>query len=558
MAESFIGDADIRALVTDAGLLSSEQLALVERRAEEKGESLTASILWYGFVSDEELGRLVADFLHIPFVSLANLSLSEDVVAIVPGVVAKKQKIVAFRKDEQGLHIATSDPENRQFFDFLERKTGLPVTVWLATDRDIENAIATYSRDTSVALGKLTTLSEGSADDETRIISLVDEVVSHAFENRASDIHIEPGEDVSTIRFRIDGILHDITTITREIHTQVISRIKVLSKLRTDEHQVPQDGKMRFVLNEEPLDVRVSIVPVTEGEKAVLRLLSERSRQFSIETLGLSDPDFETIRLASERPHGCILSTGPTGCGKTTTLYALLKVLNDREVNIMTIEDPVEYDMEGVNQMQVNPKTNLTFATGLRSILRQDPNVILVGEIRDKETAEIAVQLAMTGHLVLSTLHTNDAATAIPRLTDMDVEPFLIASSVNVIIAQRLIRKIHSGCRVSEEIPYETIREKAGDAITEKLFGSKKESIRLYRGKGCPACHNTGFDGRIGIFEVLSVDDAVQKAILDRKPASIIRDIAIAAGMRSMFEDGLEKVRGGVTTIDEILRVTRE
>lgn len=310
------------------------------------------------------------------------------------------------------------------------------------------------------------------------------------------------------------------------------------------------------------LDIRVSIVPITEGEKVVMRLLSERSRQFSLEDLGLEADDLSKVGKAIEKPHGMILAVGPTGCGKTTTLYALLKILNKREINIMTIEDPVEYDIEGVNQIQVNPKTELTFAKGLRSIVRQDPDIILVGEVRDNETAGIAINSAMTGHLVLSTLHTNDAATSFVRLMDMGIEPFLIASTINVIAAQRLVRKICSKCRVSVEVPTSQPQSSShlgglSPELIKKHFG-EKDTVRIYHGKGCPVCHQTGYSGRVGVFEVLEVDDEIQRAITSRADSNIIQNIAIKSGMTTMLEDGLRKVQRGITTIEEVMRVTKE
>lgn len=331
----------------------------------------------------------------------------------------------------------------------------------------------------------------------------------------------------------------------------------MLSKLRTDEHQKAQDGKLVTKIEEDNLDLRVSIVPITNGEKVVMRLLSEKSRQFSLEDLGFSETDLVKVTTAYKKPHGMILSTGPTGSGKTTSLYAILKLLNKREVNIATIEDPVEYDMDGINQIQVNEKTELTFAKGLRSIVRQDPDIILVGEIRDEETAGIAINSAMTGHLVLSTLHTNDAATSIPRLTDMNIEPFLISSTVNIIIAQRLVRKICQNCRVSYESPVKDLTKNLSDASVAKHFKGE-EKARLYKGQGCPTCQHTGYTGRIGVFEILEITDEIRKAIVDKKPANIIHDLAIKSGMTTMLDDGLEKTKKGLTTIEEVVRVTKE
>ena len=353
-------------------------------------------------------------------------------------------------------------------------------------------------------------------------------------------------------------MLHDVVKLPLELHGSIVTRVKVMSKLRTDEHASSQDGKLQITVSGDQLDIRVSIVPITNGEKIVMRLLSEKSRQFGLSDLGFGEMDLAKIERAYKKPYGMLLSTGPTGCGKTTTMYAVLKLLNKRDVNIMTIEDPVEYEIAGVNQIQVNEKSNLTFAKGLRSIVRQDPNIILVGEIRDEETAGIAVNSAMTGHLVLSTLHTNDAATSIPRLMDMGVEPFLVASSINVIVAQRLVRTICMKCRASEEVPKTTIASliQIPDTIVSVVY--KEDSCRMYKGKGCPVCHDTGYIGRIGLFEVMEITDAVRTAITERKDAATIKAIAVKEGMSTMMMEGLGKVKEGVTTLEEVLRVTKE
>lgn len=562
--EGLISDEALHALLLETQLVTQESLDIAAARAVQEKVSLYDAVLWYDFVSDEQLGRLAADHLGVPFVNLSQVSIDDGALMEIPEVVAKKQEVIAFRKDAEGLSVAMADPSNFQIADFLRKKTGFPVKVHLATRQDITNALALYRKNVTQAFDdiiaeNLREASGGGTSVELPIVKIVENIITYAQQNRASDVHIEPREEQSRVRFRIDGILHDIVILPLDLHPQIVSRVKVMAKLRTDEHQTPQDGKIRFEMDGEHLDIRVSVVPVTEGEKVVMRLLSERSRQFSLSNLGFSPVDLEKLTEAYRKPYGTILATGPTGCGKTTTLYAILKLLNDRNVNVMTIEDPVEYDIEGVNQIQVNTKTNLTFANGLRSILRQDPNIILVGEIRDKETADIAINLAMTGHMVLSTLHTNDAATSVPRLIDMDIEPFLLSSTINVIVAQRLVRKIHTACRVSEEISADEMRQQLGEDIFRKVFGEVSEkTLRLYKGKGCDLCHKTGYAGRIGVFEVLVIDDAIRKAITDRRDASAIRDIAVAQGMTTMLEDGLEKVKQGLTTFEEVLRVTKE
>ncbi len=558
---------ELKSLVLEAGVVEEKDFALAEGRVQSEGGTLAQAILWYNLMSDEELGRLMADFLKLPFVVLEQKAIPDSVLQIVPEIIARKKRVIAFALDDEGLHVAMTDPKDLETKGFIEKKAGFPVKVYFVSERDLENALSLYRQEVGEAFETLIASdiekvgSKKSTETDPPIIRIVDTLITYAYQNRASDIHLEPREKNMLVRFRIDGVLHDIVKLPPNLHPQIISRIKILAKLRTDEHQTPQDGKVEFPLEgREHLDVRVSIIPTTEGEKVVLRLLSDRSRQFSLSSLGLSSDTLEIVKEAYQKPYGLILVTGPTGCGKTTTLYSILKLLNRRQVNIVTIEDPVEYDMEGVNQIQVNTDTNLTFATGLRSILRHDPNVILVGEIRDNETAGIAINLAMTGHLVLSTLHTNNAATSIPRLIDMEIEPFLIASTTNVIVAERLVRKIHTLCRVSEEIDSMELSLQIDKGIFEKVFGTPEagKKIRLYHGKGCDTCHHTGYEGRTGIFEVLVLNDAIRDAIVNRKDASEIEDIAVQSGMRTMFEDGLLKVFTGLTTLDEVMRVIKE
>jgi type II secretory ATPase GspE/PulE/Tfp pilus assembly ATPase PilB-like protein len=424
------------------------------------------------------------------------------------------------------------------------------VTTYLATNQDISNALRVYRKDLQNTFDQLIKTSE------VPMSKIVDLLISDAAQDKASDVHIEPQEKDSLVRFRIDGILHDVLSLPKGLHDQIITRIKILSRLRTDEHLSPQDGKMRISLEDEDIDVRVSILPVTEGEKAVLRLLSSKFRKFSLVDLGMNEKDLQKVTAAFSKSYGMVLSTGPTGSGKTTSIYAIVKLLNTREKNITTIEDPAEYRIQGVNQINVNVKTNLTFASGLRSILRQDPNIIFVGEIRDSETAGIAVNASLTGHLVLSTLHTNDAATALPRLIDMNVEPFLVASTVNVIFAQRLVRKICEICKGTRTITREDLLKNLPSNAVSKHMGNKN-SITIYQGAGCKICHMTGYSGRIGVFEVLEVTKSIRDLITRRQDADIITQGAINEGMTTMLDDGLDKVLQGLTTIEEVLRVTK-
>jgi type II secretory ATPase GspE/PulE/Tfp pilus assembly ATPase PilB-like protein len=545
--------------LSELGVIEPTQLSESYKESKSKKVPFHKILLDNELLTDENLGQILAELFGVPFVKLSQVAIPHEVLTLLPQVYAKSQQIIVFRADQTGVHVATTNPANQTTLAFVVKKTGLPVSVYFTTEREIDGALLLYAKNVTQAFEDIIQENvakvKGATKADPPIIKIVDTILSYAHHNKASDIHIEPTETFLLVRFRIDGILHDIVELPKDLHEQIVTRIKVLARLRTDEHLAAQDGKIHYAVDEETVDVRVSIVPITDGEKIVMRLLSERSRQLSLTDLGFGAQDLEKVKEAYEKPYGMIMATGPTGSGKTTTMYAVLKLLNKRDVNIMTIEDPVEYDIEHINQIQVNAKTNLTFAAGLRSIVRQDPDIILVGEIRDEETANIAINAAMTGHLVLSTLHTNDSATAIPRLMDMKIEPFLVGSTVNVVIAQRLIRKICLSCRTSIDLTRATLEKEHGKEVLAKLFGTKT-SIRAYEGKGCEVCHQTGFTGRVGIFEVLVINDAIRQAIVKRENASVIRDIAVKQGMATMLDDGIQKVKEGLTTIDEVMRST--
>src|SRR5258708_6249169 len=441
-----ITDDQLYTLLKDNEYLSEDQLKQAKQIADTNKIALYEAIIDKDFLSDENLGKITADFVKLPFINLSKIAISQEVIAIIPEHVARKQSIMAFLESPDGLRVATSRPDAKEVVEFLQKKVQKPVHMYFATAKDVSNALRLYKKQLQERFDELLKqqldVANHSQIKNAPIAKVVDLLIEYAYYNKASDVHIEPRLADSLTRFRIDGVLHDVLALPKELHHQLITRIKILAKLRTDEHLSSQDGKLQIALEDEELDVRVSIVPVVQGEDAVLRLLSSRARQYSLSDLGMSTDDLEKVKEAYHKPYGMILVTGPTGSGKTTSIYSVLKILNTREKNIATIEDPVEYEIKGISQIQVNSNTNLTFADGLRSILRQDPDTIFVGEIRDEETADIAINSAMTGHLVLSTLHTNDAATALPRLIDMKIEPFLVASTVNVIIGQRLVRKI--------------------------------------------------------------------------------------------------------------------
>ncbi len=390
---------------------------------------------------------------------------------------------------------------------------------------------------------------------ELSIIDLVDALIERAHSRRASDIHIDPAKDGVRVRMRVDGVLQEAYRLPKEIQGEIVSRIKVVSGMRTDEHQATQDGRFRHTFSDgETLDLRVSIAPTYHGENVVMRLLSDKAADYTLEMLGFSDTDVKAIKDAIKRPNGMILSTGPTGSGKTTTLYTLVKMLNTPDVSIVTIEDPIEYSVDQIEQIQVNPRAGLTFATGLRSILRQDPNIIMVGEIRDSETASIAVNTALTGHLLLSTLHTNDAASTLPRLLDMGIDAYLVASTIQLAIGQRLVRKICPKCK-EEVVATKSVEETLASV---PLKNPVKEGDMFYRGKGCDQCAGTGYVGRLCISEMLVADNQIREAILQKSSANELRKIAVKNGMTTMLEDGFAKARQGLTTVEEILRVVHE
>jgi type IV pilus assembly protein PilB len=562
-----ISSKKFRKLLVDPGFVNEKDFDIAEKKAKESDKDLEEVLIGNGLISDEDLGKIIAEELDFPFIDLTKEGVSEEAFKIIPELVAKVQQVIVFDRESQEegdvLKVAMVDPSNHDMINWLEKKTGDRVEAYYTTPSSIRDALKFYKKEIKEEFDDIiksqvieAQKKEAKAKD-VPVIKIVDTLINYAYENRASDIHIEPLEGETRVRFRIDGILHNVVDLPSNIHNLVVARIKVLSKLRTDERFASQDGKFSARFDKEKFDIRVSIIPVTEGEKVVMRLLSERIRKFSLDNLGLIGESLKKVQSAAKKPYGMILATGPTGSGKTTTLYSILKILNKPEVNISTIEDPVEYDIRGVNQIQVNPKKNINFINGLRSIVRQDPDIIMVGEIRDSETANIAINAAMTGHLVLSTMHANTAATNLPRLIDMEIEPFLVASSVNIIIAQRLVRKVCTRCRESYELSKKKAIEKNfPEQVIEKVF-KKKEKVRVFHGKGCKACVGTGFSGRIGIFEVLEMTDKIQKLVMEKANAGEINQAAIGYGMITMLDDGIEKALLGFTTIGEVLRATK-
>lgn len=560
-----VGVVKLREILVDSNLLESSDFDAAVESAKSHEVSLEQELVDKALIPGKYLGQLIAEAIGFPFVNMNNINIPDHVLRIVPERVAKKVGAVAFGKDEKGrIKLAMRDPGNLGFLRMIEKKMCVRVIPYYMTHAGLRLGLEFYSKDlNSAILRLLEEHAETKADDgeSPGVVRILDLIMNYAYQSNASDIHVEPRENTVVVRYRIDGILHDVVSLPKTILSAFVTRVKILARLRTDEHFAAQDGKFREVIDGERLDVRVSVIPIVSGEKIVMRLLSERGRNFDLTDLGLGDRDVKRLRKLMKKSFGMLLATGPTGSGKTTTMYAVLKELNTRDVNIATIEDPIEYGIEGVNQIQVNPKTGLTFASGLRSIVRQDPDIIMVGEIRDEETAGIAVNAAMTGHLVLSTLHTNDSATTLPRFRDMKIEPFLTASTVNAIVAQRLIRRICSRCIMSFDVKVEDLRDELDAkhlAFVMKGKGKTKKTVKFYKGKGCDKCGHTGYSGRVGIYEVLEVTDRIKELIMTDVNASDIKKAAIEEGMTTMFEDGLRKAMTGVTTLEEVKRVTGE
>ncbi len=496
-----------------------------------------------------------------PTIKLSELKIPDAIFKLIPHRLTVSQKLICFAQDDKSLSLATCQSQPMELLQMLAKRYDLSIKVFTAPEKDIISVLEQFSKDLQSVINKL--LKDNVSylldeHDDLPIVKIVDTIIDSAYQDKASDIHIEPEKNDCLVRFRIDGVLHDMLMLPKFLHDRIVTRIKVLSSLRTDEHLSAQDGKMQMELENEHLDVRVSIVPVTEGEKIVMRLLSSKSREFTLTDLGMSEDDLKTLTSAFNKSYGMVLSTGPTGSGKTTSIYAILKILNAREKNLTSIEDPVEYRIIKANQIQVNVKTNLTFANGLRSILRQDPNVIFVGEIRDNETAGIAINAALTGHLVFSTLHTNDAVTAIPRLIDMQVEPFLVSSTLSVVIGQRLVRKICTTCRSPLKISKEDLSKVAPVETLEQYFKFERdETTSTFAGTGCRACRMSGYSGRVGIYEILKMSKSIRLLIQQRSDSDVILQQAKKEGMKTMLENGLKKVSQGETTLEEVLRVTK-
>ena len=540
--------------------LSAEAFDRVASVAIKKNESVEMALVKEEIIKDEKLGEAMSKFYGVVFKDLREENIQNDLLEMLPEVVARAQSAIIFDKTLEGYDMATSDPANFEFIKHVDQATDGRVTVYYATPLGMQEAFKAYKN--NIFKNVLDLIENYKVhNDENSVVLLVNQFLEYAYDNNASDVHIEPlSDETVTVRFRIDGILNEVVRYPIEMHEKVIFRVKIMSHLRTDERDATQDGRFEYKKEGMEFDVRVSILPITNGENIVFRILSERTKKVLLEDLGLNEIDLQKVKRAITQPYGMILVVGPTGAGKTTTLYSLVQILSALPISIVTIEDPVEYSIDKVQQIQVNLKKNITFANGLRSIVRQDPDVIMVGEIRDNETASIAVNASMTGHLLFSTLHANDAATIFPRLLEMGIEPFLVASSVNVVIAQRLVRKVCPHCKMNypktaADVPAILSLEKDPrfQSIMKKFFAKKElKDIKLYRGTGCKACKHTGYLGRTAVFEVMEVGDDVRALIGAKSSSSSIENKAEENGMTLMYYNGLVHLFNGVTTFDEL------
>lgn len=590
-----VSDETIEKLLKQGGNITNAQLDELKTLAKRSKQTLQEAVLEQKIISEEALTKLIGELIDVPFVRVEPKDILDDVLKKIPEHIARQYNVVLFAMNEDGsLSLAMEDPDDVQALNFIQKEIGYNTKVFLATRSNILDCLENYRGNMNDELDEVISVQKDANSDDQNvsqddfaenspIAQTVNLLLEYAIKSSASDIHIEPREDYVQVRYRIDGVLKEVNKLPRNVHGALVSRIKILSNLKIDERRVPQDGRFKIKVSGKQYALRVSTLPIADGEKVVMRILDESNQAISLDKLGYWGLSLSTIKDAMAQPNGMILVTGPTGSGKSTSLFSVLSELNTPDVNISTIEDPVEYKIPGVNQTQTNAKAGMTFASGLRALLRQDPNIIMVGEIRDGETANLGVQAALTGHLVFSTLHTNNAATCLPRLLDMGIEPFLIASTVKAVIGQRLVRRLCMNCRQeyipnAEELQYivdmfnlkqgsiERLHTLEEQALADKIggetpMGSNTETIqRLWKPnpEGCDECGHTGFKGRVGIYEVLGISIPIQKLITANATSNDIQEQAITEGMVTMQTDGLIKSLRGITTIEEVLRATRE
>jgi type IV pilus assembly protein PilB len=562
----------LKKLLVDQGLIAPERFDELYQESSRKSQNIIDVLVSEKIVERNYLNDLIAQALGVPRADFTLHGVQKEVVQLLSEDIARQRQAIVFNKEDDGTYdVAMIDPSDLETREFLAQRLGGKIKPFLASEEDLDRGFSVYGYELGQDFKKLindnvraSLVSQSKNAEEAAadlpIVGIVDNILSYALASRASDIHIEILEESTFIRYRIDGILYQIMDITKAVHPGIVARLKLLSGLKIDEHFAPQDGRFRYQLGNQQIDVRVSTMPTFYGEKVEMRLLESSQKPLSLEELGMSPEITKLVTENLQKSYGMFISCGPTGSGKTTTLYALMNILNKPEVNVTTVEDPIEYNMRYVNQTQINPQAGVTFASGLRALLRQDPNIIMVGEIRDAETAEIATQAALTGHLLLSSLHTNDAPTAIPRFFDLQVPPFLVSSVLNMVLAQRLVRKICPTCIYSYEAD-PSIATTLATQLKENGLDPAKVQIptTLYRGKGCSSCGMTGYRGRLAIFEALEVDEKMKALIVSPEfDLEAVRAYARSLGMKTMFEDGLQKVQVGETTLEEVLRVIRE
>ncbi|MBD3248273.1 hypothetical protein GF382_03205 [Candidatus Falkowbacteria bacterium] len=567
----------LRDILTKSKTISAKDFDKLAKEAEEAGKNVEGYLINKRIISQDDLYKKAADHFKTPFIDLKDQNIDREILLKIPETIAINHNLIAFGSDGKKVNIAVLDPKDLETLEFIKKKIGRAINVHMTTPDQLKDALKKYQETIKSEIRHISgedAEEQGGKDlkeiaEGLTIVKIVNDLIEYAIFQDASDIHIEVEEKDVVVRYRIDGVLRQVMTLNKNLHAGIIARIKILANLKVDEHRLPQDGRFKISNKRYNISFRVSIIPTFDGEKVVIRLLNEKAQMLSLDQLGFPTAELEIVKRNISKPNGMILVTGPTGSGKTTTLYTVLGMLNTPKVNISTIEDPIEYRMPHINQSQVNPKIGYTFAGGLRAFLRQDPDIIMVGEIRDQETAEIAVHAAMTGHLLLSTLHTNDTVTTLPRLSQMGIPSFLIASTTNMIISQRLARRVCSACKKEYKLDKKTVSEIKKqmpeiEKMLDKLVKAKKissgslDSMTFQKGEGCKKCNDTGYKGREGVYEVLEVTDEISKLILKNADVSDIKKQAEAQGMLSLAENGLIKAFKGSTTLEEVLRVTKE
>jgi type IV pilus assembly protein PilB len=562
-----ITEKQLEKILVGGGYVKKPDFDIVKDLAKKENIPLDKMIVEEGLVQDEVMGKLIAKTAGYPYIKLKR-AIIEDItpqmLSYIPEKVAYAQKAIVFAEDEKKIKVASNDPSNYSFFKTLEKKVGKKVEVYYATIFDIDQALGRYRGNIALEIEKLIQeIKEKPKKIEENVVKITDLILDYGYTTLASDIHLEPLAKSVIGRYRIDGLLYKILEYPKDLHIRIASRLKILARLRTDEREAPQDGRFTHIVRGAAIDIRISVMPTAEGENVVMRLLMQRGRRLKLEQLGLLLEDLKKLKRNIAKPYGMIVAAGPTGCGKTTTLYALIDTINLPEVNIMTIEDPIEYRIERVRQIQVNPAKGITFASGLRSIVRQDPDIIMVGEMRDKETIDIAINSALTGHLVLTTLHANDAPTTFSRFLEMGAKSYLVSACVNAVIGQRLVRKVCDNCRQSYFLSKEeraTLKEERPELleVIKEIAGEKDiGKIKFYKGKGCKFCDQTGYEGRTAIFEVLDVTAEIRELVTNKASMDAIRKEAIRQGMTTMVQDGIIKALTGITTLEEVKRATK-